>query len=216
MYRTLAVNEPFSCYSHMLGAVVSLIGTCVLVLIALKSTPLLIVSVIYGLSVIFLFTTSAFYHAFKTVENGESFLRRLDHLAIFFMIAGTYTPVSYCFFTPAWFTAIMIAQWSIVILGFIVIIFFINAPRLLSTSLYLAMGWMAIFVMYKIIDTFPAITLVYLFGGAAAYSIGAVIYYLKKPDPFPGSFGFHEIFHVFILIGGGLHFMMVLTTIMKY
>ena len=216
MSRTLAINEPFSCYSHMIGALASLVGTFVLIMIASKSAPLLIVCTIYGLSVVFLFTTSAIYHACKIEENSGSFLRRLDHLAIFFMIAGTYTPVSYCFFSQAWFTGIMIAQWSIVVLGFFIIIFFINAPRLLSTGLYLAMGWMAFFVMYKIINTFPLITLVYLFAGAAAYSIGAIIYYLKKPDPLPGKFGFHEIFHIFILIGGAMHFMMVLTTIQEY
>ncbi len=216
MTNTLSIQEPFSCLSHFTGALAGLVGTFYLFSTVSQNTPLITVCLIYGLSVIFLFSTSALYHAFKKEENSDSILRRLDHLAIFFMIAGTYTPVTYCYLPLNWFIFVMIVQWSLVVTGFFIIIFFMNAPRILSTGIYLAMGWFALVPVGKMLSTLPKTALFYLFAGAIAYTAGAIIYYLKKPDPVPGRFGFHEIFHIFILLGSVLHFIMVFVSIRSY
>ena len=216
MTNTVSIQEPFACLSHLLGAIAGLAGTIYLFSIVSRNTSLITVCLIYGLSVIFLFSASALYHAFKKEENGNSVLRKLDHLAIFFMIAGTYTPITYCYLPLHWFIIVMIIQWSLVIMGFFIILFYLNAPRILSTGIYLAMGWFALVPVGKMLSTLPKTALIYLFTGALAYTIGAVIYYLKKPNPVPGRFGFHEIFHIFILLGSVLHFIMVFIAVRSY
>ena len=170
---------------------------------------MIMVSAIYGLSVVFMLLSSALYHAFKTGENQASFLRKMDHFAIFCMIAGTYTPLCYIYLEGNLKWGIIVAQWTLVIAGFFLKVFYIKAPRLFTTIIYLLMGWMAIVPIKQLLSAVPLASTILLFTGGIAYSAGAVIYLLKKPNPIPGLFGFHEIFHICILIGVFLHFPVV-------
>lgn len=167
------------------------------------------VSLIYSVGAVCLFSASSLYHAFKQKENDINIWRKLDHVAIFIMIAGTYTPIAYIYLDGAWFWSIISVQWACVILGLFFKVFYMRAPRILSPILYLSMGWMAMIPLRILWQEMPGLTFALLAAGGAAYSIGAVIYAIKKPNPFPGVFGFHEIFHIFILAGGVLHFFMV-------
>jgi hemolysin III len=168
-----------------------------------------IVSLVYGLGATSLFLASAMYHAQKQKENDINIWRKLDHVAIFIMIAGTYTPMAYVYLNGAWFWSIFSIQWACVILGLFFKVFYLRAPRILSPILYLLMGWIAVIPMNILWHQMSALSFWLLFGGGAAYSIGAILYAIKKPNPFPGVFGFHEIFHIFILIGAILHYVMV-------
>lgn len=156
-----------------------------------------------------LFSFSALYHATKRIEGATNAWRKLDHIAIFFMIAGTYTPISYIYLSGAWRWSMILVSWAFVIAGILLKVFFIKAPRILSTVLYLLMGWLAIIPLRMLWQNMPHTSFFLILGGGIAYSIGALIYALKKPHPAPGIFGFHEIFHVMILAGAILHYVPV-------
>lgn len=198
-------QELFSSYSHLCGAFVVLAVVLVLICQAWSCPSLVIVSIIYGLAAVFMLGSSALYHAFKKEENQAGFLRKMDHLAIFCMIAGTSTLLSFVYLEGNLKWGIIIAQWALVVAGFFLKIFYIRAPRVLSTGVYLLMGWMAVIPIKQLISTMPTASIIMLILGGLAYSVGAVIYMLKRPNPVPNFFGFHEIFHIFILLGVFLH-----------
>jgi hemolysin III len=198
-------QELFSFYSHLFGAIAVLVVVLILVYQIRSYPTLVIVSIIYGLSAIFMLLSSALYHAFKKKENQANFLRKMDHFAIFCIIAGTYTPLCYIYLEGYLQWSIIIAQWVLVIAGFFLKVFYIRAPRVFATGVYLLMGWMVIIPIKQILSVLPVDSIILLILGGLAYSTGAVIYMLKKPNPMPSLFGFHEIFHLFILLGVFLH-----------
>lgn len=204
-----SVNEPVSFYTHFFGAISAVAGLVLLVYNNADTVQKLGVVLVYGVSLIFLFSASSVYHAFKKEENGESISRKLDHLAIFFLIAGTYTPLCYRFLDGGWMYGILIAQWSLVVIGTACKLIWISAPRKYSTAVYVMMGWLIIIPIQKIWTAVPLTGFILILGGGVAYTAGAVIYAIKKPDPLPEVFGFHEIFHVCILAGAILHFLAV-------
>jgi hemolysin III len=201
-------EESFSSLSHLAGAALALVGTLVLALRS-HSASLLAVALIYGLSMTFMFSASALYHAFKSEEGGTGFWRRLDHLAIFFMIAGSYTPLCWVHLTGGWRWSILGVQWGLVLLGLVFKLFFINAPRFIVTGIYLVMGWVAVVAFKPLVASMSAWNMGLFFLGGVAFSIGAVFYALKRPNLVPGFFGFHELFHVFVVLGAGIHYLMV-------
>lgn len=170
---------------------------------------LLLVCLVYGLGVVILFTSSALYHAFKQRESDNTIWRKLDHMAIFIMIAASYTPIMYIYTDGVWRWSIIIIQWVLVGLGICFKMLFLHAPRILSPVIYLLMGWMAVIPFRQLWFLMDSMSVILLISGGISFSIGAVIYSMKKPDPYPGSFGFHEIFHLFILLGASLHFFVV-------
>ena len=201
--------ERISFYTHLSGVIFAIIGFVFLIKLTLGNSSLMLLSAVYSFSLIFLFSASSLYHFFKKEENEISFWRKLDHVAIFFMIAGSYTPICYLFLDGYWKIGTIIFQWVLVFLGLLFKLFFLNAPRFLNTTIYLLMGWMAIVLMPTLYFGMPINIFYLLMMGAAAYTVGAIIYGFKKPILFSGKFGFHEIFHVFILIGATLHFIMI-------
>ena len=202
-------QESFNFYSHLAGAIAALIGTVFLVLVADYSASGLVTALIYGISVVFLFSASSLYHAFKKKENELSFWRRMDRLAIFFMIAGTFTPVCYFYLDGPYKWSMIAFQWSLVGVGLISQIFFPRAPRTLYAVIYLFMGWSGIFTIKQMLSNMSISQSVLMLSGAAAFTIGGIIYAIKKPKMIPGIFSFHELFHIMVLIGGVLHYAMI-------
>ena len=166
-------------------------------------------AIVYSLAAVSLFLSSSFYHAFKKQDDQVNLWRRLDHIAIFLMIAGSYTPVVWVYLEGAWRFSMIFLPWFFALAGVFVKVFYLKAPRLLSVGLYLIMGWLAVIPMVRFWQTMPLSVFLLMATGGVAYSLGALVYLLKKPDPRPGTFGFHEIFHLFVLLGAGLHFVMV-------
>lgn len=203
------VQESFNFYSHLAGGIAALVGTIYLAKVASHSASMLITAIIYGLSVVFLFSASSLYHRFKKEENELSFWRKMDRLAIFFMIAGTYTPICYFCMEGYWRWVMIAIQWGLVGFGVISQLFFPRAPRTLYVLIYVIMGWAALFPMKQVLANMSLSQEVLLFTGGAAFTLGGLIYAIKKPRLVPGIFGFHELFHVMILIGGVLHYAMI-------
>ena len=207
-------TERISFCSHLSGALLFVPGTVLLLFLSRQEWPLMTVSAIYGLSVIFLFTSSSLYHYFKKQEGEVSMWRKLDHFAIFVMIAGTYTPVTYVYLSGMLRTGILIFQWSLVLAGFFFKFFYLKAPRWVYTTIYLLMGWSALFTIRPLFSAMSGHAFFLLIAGGLSFTTGAVFYMAKKPVFSPG-FGFHEIFHFFILAGGLFHYFLVMLTVVK-
>jgi len=205
----IRTHEFFNFYSHLTGVVAAVVGTVFLSLVASYSASALITALIYGLSVIFLFSASSFYHAFKKAENEVSFWRRMDRLAIFFMIAGTYTPVCYLYLDGAWRWSMIAIQWGLVGFGLVSQLFFPRAPRVFYAMIYLVMGWLAIIPIRQMLAGMTAVQTFLLFAGGLFFTLGGIIYATKRPRLFPGVFSFHELFHIMVLLGGGFHYAMI-------
>ena len=201
-------QEKISCYSHLVGVFAAIAGTAYLIYTVRSSVAHVVVSIVYGFSVILLFLASATYHALKQNENEISIWRKLDHIAIFFMIAGTYTPVCYVYLSGYWKWSIIIIQWTLVIAGLFLKFFYLKAPRYFSTIIYLLMGWIGIVAIKEFLTTMPPNAVFYLFAGGISFTVGAILYAIKKPV-FRSGIGFHEIFHLFVLLGGVFHYLLV-------
>lgn len=207
----MTVKDPVSGFSHLAGAFLSIVALTVLVIqAACYATPWHIVSFsIYGASMTLLYLSSSIYHIFPMKAKGTRILKKLDHVMIFMMIAGTYTPFCLIPLRGGWGWSIFGVVWGIAVLGVFFKLFFIYAPRWLSTVLYVIMGWISVVAIYPIVVNIPAGGVIWLAAGGICYTVGAVVYATKKPDPWPGVFGFHEIWHFFVLGGSFCHFMVM-------
>ena len=205
------LKDPASGLSHLAGAVLSVIGLVALLQVGIANRdPWQIVSfAIFGGSLILLYSASAVYHLLNVSVRAEVVLRKLDHIMIFVLIAGTYTPI--CLIAlrgPAGY-AMLAVVWSLAVAGVFFKVFYLNAPRWAYTGVYLLMGWMSLFIIVPLARAVGFRTLLWLLLGGVFYSLGAVIYGLKKPNLIPRWLGFHEIFHVFIILGSLSHFYFV-------
>lgn len=201
----VARAEAFSFWTHAVSAV-----ACVAVLVLLvvqADGPLAATTLaIYGATLVLLFSSSAFHHV--VAQFGPKWYavsRRLDHIAIFLLIAGTYTPVSLLGFPTAWGWSIFGVVWGFALAGTVLKIFRPHTARWVTTAIYLVMGWIAIVAIWPILEAFDGPALALLAGGGIVYSGGAVIYARKRPDPWPDHVGFHGIWHVFVMVGAALH-----------
>ncbi|GAA3628677.1 hemolysin III family protein [Microbacterium awajiense] len=167
-----------------------------IVLIALaQGTPGKWAAAVFMATSLLLFGNSAVYHRFAWGPRTKVVLKRIDHANILLLIAGTYTPLSVMALDPEQGTILLVAVWSGAVLGILFRVFWIHAPRWLYVALYLALGWAAIMYMVPLFQASVAMMVLVIIGGLL-YSAGAVVYAVKKPNPWPGTFGFHEIFHV--------------------
>ena len=202
-------TERFSFLSHAAGALAAVAG---LVLLAMKADGGLGVTsaVVYGSSLVLLLTASSLHHAVHPAHPaGHRALHLLDHLSIFVLIAGTYTPVSLLGFGPGWGWSIFGVIWGLALAGTLVRLLWRSAPRWLYTGIYVVMGWTALAAIVPLLDAYPAAALLLMLGGGLAYTGGAVVYARKRPDPWPRWLGCHGLWHVFVLLGAGLHFWFV-------
>ncbi len=217
MYMLKNLREPMNGFTHFIGIILSIIGTFLLISLSLNPyKPYHVISFsIFGFGMILLYTISTLYHWLKLSDVGIMKLRKADHIMIFIYIAATYTPVCMIALRNSlgWF--LLAAVWLVALVGIMIKIFYMNAPRWLSTFIYILMGWLAVIVIYPLFSALPTGAVIWLITGGLFYTIGAVIYGLKKPDPFPGILGFHEIFHLFVLLGSFSHFWMMYEYITK-
>jgi hemolysin III len=209
MFRVF--RDPMNGLTHCIGAALAVVGTVMLILRSVDPPmPWHIVAFsIFGGGMILLYTASTLYHWLPLSERGIRILRRVDHAMIFVYIAATYTPICLITLRGPWGWSIFGVVWGIALAGIMLKAFWITAPRWLSTAIYLAMGWIALVGIYPLTQNLSIPALAWLVGGGVVYSLGAVIYALKWPNPFPGYLGFHEIFHLFVIGGSTCHFILM-------
>jgi hemolysin III len=164
---------------------------------------------IYAATVTMLFGTSALYHRRGWSPRAHRVMKRLDHSMIFVFIAGTYTPFAALTLPRASSVAVLIVVWTGAVFGTILKTAWPDAPRALSVPLYIALGWVAVFVIPQMLHNYGVATLVLIGVGGVIYTVGALAYGFKKPNPFPGTFGFHEVFHLCTLLAAICHYIAV-------
>lgn len=182
-----------------------------IVLVALSPTPTSrIANIIFAISAVLLFSTSAVYHRGNWSPHTTAVLRRLDHTNIFLIIAGTYTPLTLILLAPATARVLLILIWSGTLAGLLMRIFWLSAPRWLYVPIYVATGWVAIAFLPQFAQAGGPAVMWLVIAGGVAYTFGAVVYGIKRPNPSPHWFGFHEIFHALTVAGFFSHYVAVL------
>lgn len=202
------LKDPMSGLTHCIGALMSLAGLIMLIIKAVNPMkPLhLVTFCIFGIGMILLYTASTLYHWLPLGEIGNDRLKKLDHMMIFVLIAATYTPFCLIPLRGPLGWGILGAVWTVAVLGIIFKMFWIHAPRWLTTCIYVLMGWIAVIGIGPITRTLQPDAVFWLFTGGILYSAGALIYAFKKPNLIPDLLGFHEIFHLFVIMGSMAHF----------
>lgn len=194
-------EERFSTYSHLIGAVLSVIGTILISIRARGDTWGILLSILYGFTNIFLFLSSTMCHSQSLSEHDWDIWAKMDEIAIFFLIAGTYTPMAYLFLPLGWRIGILSGQWVFAITGTVIKLFKIRTPRWLTASIYLLQGWMVVFCAHKLFIGWQGVDIFWMILGGLAYSIGTVFYITKRPRLWPGIFGPHDLWHILVLVG---------------
>jgi hemolysin III len=200
------LREPVSGLTHLAGVLLALIALIVLLMRAGGRVDQLVAFGIFGLSLIALYSASALYHLLPVSPAATARLRRLDHMTIFILIAGTYTPVCVLALEGGWRAGLLGLVWTLALCGVALKLLWMEAPRWLSVGVYLAMGWIAVIAASAIFRAVPYGGIAWILGGGLVYSAGALIYALKRPNLVPGVFGFHELWHLFVLAGSACHF----------
>ena len=203
------IKEPVNALTHLSAAVLAVPATVYLLVLAAGGVERFSF-LIFGLSMVALYTASAIYHMLRVSPRYERVLRKLDHSMIFLLIAGTYTPICLISLKGPWGYGLLAVIWSLALAGVLLKLFWIEAPRWLSTAIYLGMGWLCIFAFYPMIKALSGRAFLWLLAGGVFYSIGAVIYGRKK-CLFSWHLGFHEVFHVFIMLGTACHYITMLS-----
>ncbi len=204
------LREPVNSLTHWAGAVLALAGLIALLIVGWGTPAKVISLIIYGASLIFLFSASATYHMVRVKDKALEIFRKIDHAAIYFLIAGTYTPFCINAFTGFWKWGMLIIIWSLAIIGIGVKVFIIRAPRWLNAGIYLAMGWLCVGASGQLLAALPAWVLTWLIIGGVIYTLGAIVYITKIFNFVPGVFGFHEVWHIFVLLAAAAHFVAVM------
>lgn len=206
------IREPINGFTHLGGAILSFVGLLALVIKTTLTSPSVVditAVIIFGISMILLYSASATYHLTVASDRVIRFLRKIDHSMIFILIAGSYTP--FCLIAlkehKGWILFTIVA--TIAVCGVLFKMIWFNCPRWISTCIYVGMGWISVFIIKPLYTTmsFGGVSLLVL--GGIFYTIGAIIYG-TKPSAFKfKNLGFHEIFHIFILLGSLCHFFSV-------
>ena len=203
------LREPVNGLTHFFAALVALIGLIVLLVVGWNGAGKVISLAIYGVSLVLLFSASATYHMVSARPKVIEVLRKFDHAAIFLLIAGTYTPICFNMFSGFWKWGILGIVWAFALVGIGVKIFFMKGPRWLSAVIYLVMGWLCIIAIQQMLTQLPAGALIWLLVGGIAFTLGAIVYATKAFNFFPGKFGSHEVWHIFVIVGALAQFIAI-------
>lgn len=201
-------DEVINTLTSSIGAVLSLIG-CALLIYREQYDGHLTRTIgfgVYGFALINMFVASALHHGVNGSERVNHFLRQLDYFAIFIMIAGTFTPFCIIFLENPMRISMLILVWALAIIGIALKALRPGVSKRVTLSFYIGMGWLAVVLAKPIFESLTWHGILALAMGGFFFTVGGLIYGLEKPNPIPGKFGFHEIWHLFVLAGAGSHF----------
>jgi hemolysin III len=192
-----------------LAAAIAAPGGLVLLLLIADSPRRYVGAAVFATSLMLLYTSSASYHLAPWPARLRAVMERVDHSMIFVFIAGTYTPFCLIVLDYAWGIPMLAVVWSLAALGVLSKIFLPHAPRWLTVAPYLALGWIGVIPATQVISAMSGGQLALLMLGGMCYTVGAVVYARRWPDPFPRVFGFHEVFHALVVAGSAIHFALI-------
>jgi hemolysin III len=213
-------DEVFNSVSHLSALFLSILGSVLLVVQAgAQGSPWKIVSfTIYGLSLCFLFAASTLHHSITTTQEWEEFFQTLDYLAIFPLIGGTFTPLCLVLLvntTVGW--TFFSVVWVLCIFSMIVLIkHFVKIPKWLTMTMYVTLGWMGAFLTYFLAPILGISGIVWMMTGGVLYTVGGIIYTCERPNPLPGKFGFHEIWHLMVILAAACHWFLMYNHVLFY
>ena len=204
---TYVTDEVYNTLISGFGVLLAILGSALLISRAWERGPWTVAGFsIYSFGLISVFLTSALHHGVDGSPKTNHFLRQLDYFAIFVMIAGSFAP--FCLIasnnTLGWIVLALV--WALAVFGITLKACYPHAPRWLTTSFYIGMGWMGVLIAKPVYQAIHWQGLAALFLGGLFFTVGGVIYAVEKPNPFPGKFGFHEIWHCLVLAGAASHF----------
>ena len=207
-YRIWRWRDPMSALTHMIGFFLAIpFGILLIVQQALQENTAGVVGcTVFVLSVLLLYGASTYCHMAQGTPEQIAFRRKVDHMMIFVLIAGSYTPVCLVNLSGFWGNLLLCLVWGIAFGGLFLKLFWLDAPRLLSTTIYVAMGWLVLVAFYPLLQAVDLAGILLLAAGGMMYTLGAVIYATKWKRLKMRYFGFHEIFHLFVMAGTALHF----------
>lgn len=203
-------REPFNGLSHLGGALLSGVGLVALTVLSAGKPWHLVAFLIYGGALVLLYLASTLYHSLHACEAGMRRLLIFDQVAIYLLIAGTYTPLCLVPLRGVWGWSLLAVVWGLAAVGIVLRIAWQGAPNWLPVALYLLMGWLSVAALRPLGAALPAEALRWLFAGGVVYTVGAAIFALQRPRLWPGRFGSHELWHVFVLGGSACHFVLML------
>jgi len=201
-------------YSHLVAAFAAIAG-CVLLILLADSARAYVGGGIFASCLILLYLTSATYHRITWGRRMRSLMKRLDHSMIFVLIAGTYTPFCLLTVSDAWGISLLSVVWGIAGAGVLLKMIWRGAPRWLGVSLYASAGWIGVVAGTELADWFAVVPLLLLVLGGVLYTVGGIVYAMRRPNPFPRVFGYHEVFHLLVVAGSGLHYALVAIYLMS-
>ena len=207
------IKDPGSAITHFIGMLMAIFAAIPLLLKAARepSKIYIIAIAVYAASLILLYAASTTYHTFDKSRKVNTILKKIDHMMIFILIAGTYTPVCLIVLGNKSGYRMLSLVWGIAIVGIIINALWINCPKWFSSVIYIAMGWVCIMAIRQIVAALTPAAFAWLLAGGIIYTIGGVIYALKLPifNSKHKNFGSHEIFHLFVMGGSFCHYMMM-------
>lgn len=203
--------RPWSAITHGAGALLAVVGTAALLLraVLLGHPAELLPFLIYGLSMVGLYTASTLYHCLNVSVPGRIALRKYDHCSIYLLIAGSYTPICLTALRHSGGPILLSCIWTLAAAGLVLTIAKLGIPRWLTSTIYLIMGWLAIFAIVPLYRALPTTGFALLLAGGLSYTAGGILYAVKWPGRNNPHFGCHEIFHLFILLGSIFHFILM-------
>lgn len=203
----MGLGEPFSSISHMVAGALAIAGLVLLVVWA-DGALAIVSAAVYGVAMVALFTLSAVYHAFPQRSRAKPWLQRMDHVGIYLLIAGTYTPVTLITLGGGWGWSLFGVVWGLAILGITIKLTLTMAPRWVTVAAYIGLGWLAVIAMPVLWGALPGAGLAWLLAGGLLYTAGATIYLLNRERTVWGLNG-HDVWHLFVMAGAAAHWVMV-------
>ena len=201
-------REPFNGFSHLFGAALACGGVVWMMQHVAANSDKMASVIVYGFSLIAVFLASAAYHLWDGTQKMIQRLQKLDHAAIYLVIAGSYTPICYNVLTSSWRLWLLAIIWVMALAGIIYKLLFLREPGIYSLLYYLAMGLLGLTAVPELIGQLPESAAQLLLIGGGSLIIGALVFGLEKPN-LHRFFGHHELWHVFVLIGCGFHFVAI-------
>ncbi len=210
---TLSIKDPGSAITHFIGMVLAALASSpLLVLAAFHSDKNAVLALaVFALSMILLYGASTVYHTFNISDKINRTLRKVDHMMIFILIAGSYTPVCMIPLKDSVGYPLLALVWGTAVIGMLIKAFWITCPKWFSSLIYISMGWLCVLAMVPLVKALPIAAFIWLLAGGIIYTVGGVIYALKLPffNARHQYFGSHEIFHLFVMGGSLCHFVVM-------